>query len=249
MKNKIFLIIIFTCLFCIPNLLVAISGNEIVKKADSYRGLKQEFNLITDMTYYKKDEIKARGKAKVYVKNDRRSLSKILKPRKMKGSVILVTDKNMWVYIPSTRNPIRVSPLQRFMGPASYSDVARVTFAGDYEAKIISLSTKMLGKKCVFLELVGNSRGVAYHKIKYYVEKGTYKPVKAIYFARGGKALKETHFTKYKWYEKEQRIGIIEQVIYDLIKKNNRVVFKYKKPKRGALPNAYFQKHFMKRVR
>ena len=225
-----------------------LKGNQILLKADQYRGLKQEFNILTYLEYHYNNERKGKANFKSYVKSDRRSITKVLKPRRMKGRIILVTDQNMWVYIPRTRFPIRISPMQRFMGPASYGDVARLTFAGDYDAKIQSI-VKVNGKNCYFLKLKGIKKGIAYTYIDYYVEVKSFKPMKAIYYAKSGRPLKEAVYTKYIYHSSSKRVGVYEVIITDLVNTSHKVLFRYTRPKRGALPNAYFQKNYMKRIR
>ena len=56
-----------------------------------------------------------------------------LSPRE-KGRHLLMLGDDMWVFLPDTSRPIRITPLERLSGQASNGDVARTHYALDYDA-------------------------------------------------------------------------------------------------------------------
>ena len=62
------------------------------------------------------------------------SVVEFVAPATEKGKFLLMLRDAMWIYMPSARRPIRISPLQRLMGQASNGDVARTNFTVDYNA-------------------------------------------------------------------------------------------------------------------
>ena len=45
---------------------------------------------------------------------------------------------DMWVYLPDTSRPVRITPLERLSGDASNGDVARTNYAVDYSPSIFA---------------------------------------------------------------------------------------------------------------
>ena len=64
----------------------------------------------------------------VFIKGADRTLIKFTDPGD-KGKFLLTVEEGMWLYLPSTSRPIRVTPLQRLAGAASNGDVAQTDFA------------------------------------------------------------------------------------------------------------------------
>lgn len=49
------------------------------------------------------------------------------------GRTVLLLGDQMWLLLPGTRRPVKVTPQQRLLGPASGGDIARFRFAQDYD--------------------------------------------------------------------------------------------------------------------
>ncbi len=50
---------------------------------------------------------------------------------------------DMWIYLPDTSRPVRITPLERLSGDASNGDVARTNYAVDYSP--VYLRTEKVG--------------------------------------------------------------------------------------------------------
>lgn len=59
-----------------------------------------------------------------------RSRIAMLSPRS-KGQIVLVLERQMWIKMPKSKRVIRITPLQRLSGQASFSDLGRLRF-GQY---------------------------------------------------------------------------------------------------------------------
>ncbi|TET58563.1 outer membrane lipoprotein-sorting protein, partial [Candidatus Aerophobetes bacterium] len=130
--KKILLLVLSVVMFAFSASPVrAINPEKIIEEADKARGPGDSFRFelkITSLKPDRKDEI---SKFEVLVKGIDKSLVKFTYPRRDKGKVMLMVGNNLWIYIPTARNPIRISQQQRLMGQVSNGDVARTNFAAD----------------------------------------------------------------------------------------------------------------------
>ena len=95
---------------------------------------------ITDYESGKSDEehlyeVSQKGTDKTYVE--------FMSPRE-KGRHLLMLGDDMWVYLPDTSRPVRITPLERLSGDASNGDVARTNYAVDYTP--VYLRTEKVGR-------------------------------------------------------------------------------------------------------
>ena len=51
---------------------------------------------------------------------------------KEKGRIVLLLGEAMWLLLPNSKKPVRVTPQQRLLGPAAGGDLARSCFAEEY---------------------------------------------------------------------------------------------------------------------
>ena len=75
---------------------------------------------------------------------------------------------DMWIYLPDTSRPIRITPLERLSGNASNGDVARTNYAVDYDAVYLRTETAG-GAECHVLELTARRKGATYRRILYWL--------------------------------------------------------------------------------
>ncbi len=94
-------------------------------------------------------EVSQKGAEKSYVE--------FLSPRE-KGQHLLMLGDDMWIYLPDTSRPVRITPLERLTGNASNGDVARTHYATDYDATFLRTET-VNGASCHVLELTAQAQG------------------------------------------------------------------------------------------
>ena len=118
----------------------------------------------------------------------------------------------MWIYMPATSRPIRISPLQRLMGQASNGDVARTNFATDYVATAVSTEDDQW-----VLELTARDPSIAYARIRLWVDRKSSEPTRADFYVVSGKLIKRAHY--------EQHAQRVE--IEDLLRPGNKTVMQF----------------------
>jgi len=157
----------------------------ILAKVDQYRAPLTSFAIdveLTASTPHDKDET---SKFRVYGKGADRSVVEFLAPASEKGKLLLMLRDAMWFYMPTASRPIRISPLQRLMGQASNGDVARTSFTVDYVAKSV-----VEDDKAFVLDLAAKDSDIAYSRVKLWVDKTSYEPLRADFYVVSGKLIK-----------------------------------------------------------
>lgn len=240
--------IAFVCILGMASIPLAgktFSPTAIVRAADRARAPARSFSVIIRITHYRNGKQTASQKVKVYVKDYRRSIVRFLAPARMKDRVMLMSGDNVWIHIPGTRNPIRLSPRQRLLGQAANGDIARMNFEEDYRATY-EKRVREKGRSYHLLTLTARRKQVAYQKIRYLVSARTLRPQRAEYFALSGRSLKRAEFARFR--PMGGAIRLSKLVIHDSIRKNEKTVLEYSAMRWETLPSAYFQKSYLKRI-
>ncbi len=156
-------------------------------------------------------------------KGDEKTHVEFLSPRE-KGQFMLMLGDDMWIYLPDTSRPIRITPLERLTGNASNGDVARTHYAVDYEAAYVR-AEKVDSVDCHVLELPAKRKGSTYRRIEYCVRADDARPVKAEFYLVSGKHVKSATFDEFQ--QSAGRTVIRRMTIYDQIRKTSRSVMEY----------------------
>src|SRR3954453_16655391 len=106
-------------------------GAAILAKVDAGRNPLNSFSADVAIPSTSGSETES-SRFLVYGKGSDRSVVEFVAPATEKAKFLLMLRDAMWIYMPATSRPIRISPLQRLMGQASNGDVARTNFAVDY---------------------------------------------------------------------------------------------------------------------
>jgi len=155
---------------------------------------------------------------------------------------LLYVDENLWVQLPNSRRPIRITPIQRLMGEASNGDVARVSLADDYTSEIIGAET-INNVNCHKIQLQAKKKSATYHKIILYARQEDFRPVKAEYYVVSGKHIKTAFFEKYSSIA--GRLILEQMTIFDELKKDNKTIFEYLNIEEKKIPVKYFNKNYL----
>ena len=108
---------------------------------------------------------------------------------KEKGRSVLVLGDDMWLQLPTARKPVKVSPQQRLMGPASGGDLARTRFREDYEPEGERSMEGVDGVPCHRVPLRARRASVTHPRAVLWLTVEGHRPVKAEFsFASGKKA-------------------------------------------------------------
>ncbi len=196
----------------------------ILARVDQYRNPFQGFVVDVDLTAYTPDNKSESSKFRVYGKGTDRSVVEFVAPATDKGKFLLMLRDAMWIYMPNTSRPIRISPLQRLMGQASNGDVARTTFTIDYNATAVA-PEDLDGKSAWVLDLAAKDPAVAYARVKLWVDRNTNEPMRADFYVISGKLVKRAFYREFGVMSGHRTITGVE--IEDLLRPGNRTLMHY----------------------
>ena len=192
------------------------------------------------MTIYRKD-----GTARVYemeimTVGKEKTFLQILTPPREKGRQLLKLGDIVWSYLPSVKKSIRVSGRGAFMGgDFENNDVLRLNLVGDYTSKII----EELPDQYV-LGLTGKDLSLSYAKIKLWVRKGDFQPVKQEYYTLTDKLIKSTSYQNIKDFSGLKKPA--KQVMVSALNPKVRTILETMKFKGGVKnPSKRFRRSFL----
>ena len=172
-------------LCCAP--LIAQSSDDLLLQVDKLRHPWPSFSVEIELKSAKASQ---RWKVMARDNGDARveGLSK-----KEKGRAVLVLGDAMWLLLPGTKRPIKVTPQQRLLGPAAGGDIARTRFAEDYSLKEKG-DDVLDGVACWRLTLAAKRPSTSFRTASLWVAKNGSRPLKAEFFLPSGKLAKTAIF-------------------------------------------------------
>lgn len=221
------------------------SADEILQLSDRNRNGWDAYVVRTSILNYEDEALMEEGLFEVNIKGLDKTLVKFLNVD-VKGQYLLMVEDDMWIYMPNTRKPIRITPLQRLLGNASNGDVARTRYAQDYAATI-SREESSNGKACYVLALNAKRDGATYKKIDYWVAKGSMQPQKAEIYLTSGKHYKTIIFDKYE--QIRDRILLTQMTIVDRLREGRTTIMNFSGYAPKELPDKYFNRDYLEKLK
>jgi hypothetical protein len=167
--------------------LLAQSGEEILTRVDRLRHPWPVFSVELSM-----EAAGAAQRWKVWARENGDARLDGLSPKEKGRSVLLLGDQ-MWLLLPGSKRPLRVTPQQRLMGPAAGGDVARTRFREDY---LVRSSTKasLEARECWRLELAARRPSLSARQVVLWVAKDGLLPLRAEFRLASGKLARTALF-------------------------------------------------------
>ena len=211
-------------------------AEALLKRSDTYRNGWPSFITHVKITNYESGkpdeeklyEVSQKGTDKTYVE--------FLSPRE-KGRHLLMLGDDMWIYLPDTSRPVRITPLERLSGDASNGDVARTNYAIDYSAAYLR-EEKINGENCYVLNLAAKRKGATYQRILYWIRVEDARPVRAEFYLTSGKHIKSATFDQYE--TSNGKLLLKKLTLYDEIRHNSHSVLEYSNMTPRNLPDKLF---------
>jgi len=235
-KYYLFFLILTTGLSAQPK-----ESSEILARIDAYRVPFKQLLVRTKISSFENDQLKETAIFDAYFNGTEKSLV-IAREYKTKGMKLLYVGEDMWIHLPDSRRPIRITPIQRLLGEASNGDVARISFGDDYTAEVLGAAT-IEAVACHKINLVAKRKSATYHRIVLLVRQTDFRPVKAEYYVISGKHIKTAFFDTYQMINGKQILK--KMTIYDELNKSQKTVFEYQKIQSKEIPVKYFNKNYL----
>jgi outer membrane lipoprotein-sorting protein len=220
-------------------------AKAIVEKADRIRFPQGGYQVNVKITTSAPGREADVRDYEILSKGNERTIVRTLAPASDKGQVLLMRDRDLWLYMPSISQPIRLSAAQKLTGQVANGDLARANFSGDYTPVIVRTDT-IENETYHVLELKAVDRSVTYHRVLYWINKGNNWPHKAEFYAISGKLLKTCYYQNFKEIAGSVRPTTLTMT--DALTDGGKSVLEYGKLQQRELPDRYFTKDYLTRL-
>lgn len=184
-------------------------------------------------------------KYRVLSKGNTNSVVMVTEPASERGQILLMKDRDLWVFMPEVSQPIRLAFSQRLTGQVANGDLARANFAADYNPRLLR-SERIDNETYHVLELTGVDRGVTYQKVIYWVREKDHWPYRAEFYSLSNRLLKTCKYENFKTMEGAKRPTRL--VMEDALRGGEQSVLEYGSMKLRDLPDKIFTKDYLKKL-
>jgi outer membrane lipoprotein-sorting protein len=218
---------------------------SIVQKADQVRFPAAGFEVgITINTTTPGGPSDVR-KYRVLSKGNENTVVMTTEPASERGQIMLMKGHDLWIFLPSVSQPVRLPLAQRLTGAVANGDLARANFAGDYKPRVLR-TEKVDGEPMYVLELIAVDRSVAYHRVLYWVRQSNYWPHKAEFYSLSDRLLKTCLYQNFE--RMAGRTRPTRLTMQDALRVGEESALDYADMKLRDLPDKIFTKDYLKRL-
>lgn len=217
---------------------------NLLQQVDAVRAPDARFTFRVAVTAPDGDALEM----SVRVADPIRSLVRYVEPPRSAGRSLLFVERNMWVYVPGTRQVLRISPQQRVLGGAASADIARMVYSLDYALDSVEELPEEAGERRRRLTLSRRSKGAAYARITLLAGGDEARPLQASFYASSGRRhLKTMYFEGYREVLGRSRPTLLRLI--DHLNGDAETVLEYSQFRFEDTPDAWFQPAYLKRLR
>jgi outer membrane lipoprotein-sorting protein len=220
-------------------------AKAVVDKADHVRFPAEGFEVAVAVTSTSAGQDPESRKFKVLSKGNENAIVMVTEPASERGQIMLMKGRDLWIFLPTVSQPVRLSLSQRLTGQVANGDLARANFAGDYKPRLLR-SEKVDGEPMHVLELIAVDRGVTYHRVLYWVRQSNLWPHKAEFYSLSERLLKTCLYQKFE--RQAGRVRPTRLVMQDALRAGEESVLEYADMKLRDLPDKVFTKDYLKRL-
>jgi outer membrane lipoprotein-sorting protein len=221
------------------------AARALVAKADEIRLPQEGFQVDVIVKSTSDGQAAEDRKYRVLSRGNEDSIVLVTEPASERGQALLMKGRDLWIFMPSVSQPIRLSLAQRLTGQVANGDLARANFSGDYNARLVG-SEEIHGEKAHLLELAAVDRGVTYAKVRYWVREKDARPLKAEFYALSGRLLKTCRYEEFK--SMAGKLRPTRLVMEDALKSGDVSMLTYESMTIRELPEKIFTKDYLKKL-
>jgi outer membrane lipoprotein-sorting protein len=231
---------------------VAQTAQEIVTSTDRVRNPAKPFRSVLTLTEYVGGKERDRDMLAVFSKEDPatrqfRNLVQYVEPARDAGKRVLLDGHSLWFYDPDSKVSVRISAQQRLIGQAAIGDILTVNLAADYTASLVGTESiddaARQPRQCWHLDLKAASDVATYSRVEYWVEQGSFYPIKGKFYSDSGRLLKILYFRNFV-----ERLGAVrpsEAVIIDAVDTSLATTATFGESTYQDIPEAWFQRDYL----
>ncbi len=220
-------------------------ARTIVEKADEVRFPTKAFEVVVAIDTATPDGPNESRTYRVLSKGNANTIVMAVEPASERGQAMLMKGRDLWIFMPSVSQPVRLSLAQRLTGQVANGDLARANLAGDYTPRLLR-TEKLDGEPTYVLQLDANERSVTYHRVLYWVRQADFRPQKAEFYSVSDRLLKTCLYQNYKQIAGRQRPSRL--VMQDALRKGDESVLEYSDMHLRDLPDKMFTKDYLKHL-
>jgi outer membrane lipoprotein-sorting protein len=229
-------------------------AQEIVAASDKIRNPEQPFRSTLTLSEYVSGQERSHSGFVLFSKEDGaghfRNLLEYVEPPRDSGKRVLLDGRSYWFFDPASQASVRISAQQRLTGQAAIGDVLTVNLAADYSASLTGTETiddaARQKRNCWHLDLKAASEIAVYNRVEYWVEQGSFRPVKGKFYSDSGRLLKIIYYRNFV-----ERLGAMrpaESVIIDAVDSSLATIATLGESRFQDVPDAWFQRDYLPRL-
>lgn len=166
----------------------------LLAQADNFRQQDESAELRIKLSTMKDGSNDSHSYLRVQIKGADLSMVEVLSGRNA-GQLVLMSKDAVWVRMPRASLPLRVTPIQRLMGEASFGDLGRLRWQHDYDVRYqVKAEQTVNGVSVWALSLTATKPTAAYAKMDLYVARDGGWPLYAVFYLKSGKLFKTAFF-------------------------------------------------------
>jgi outer membrane lipoprotein-sorting protein len=225
---------------------------EIIARTDQVRNPRQPFHTTVTLVEYVSGRERDQDTLTVFAKLDPRThqfrnLVQYAAPPRDAGKRVLLGGRALWFYDPASKASVRISPAQQLVGQAAIGDVLTVNLSADYGATLLGTETMedaaRTQRKCWHLRLKAADDLATYSRVDYWVEQGTYLPIKGEFYSDSGRLLKVAYYRNFT--EVLGRTRPTQTVIIDAVDTSLATVATSTDYGYQDIPDTWFQRDYL----
>ena len=232
------------------------SAQEIIAASDRVRNPGVPFRLTNTLVEYRSGKENSRIVLYVSAKSDPktgqfRDVIRFVEPQRDTGKLMLKVGNLLWFYDPASKASVRLSPQQRLLGQASNGDVVTVNLALDYGGRLVGEETiqdaERVQRPCWHLDMNASNDDATYARVEFWIEKGTYYPIKAKFYSDSGRLLKILYYGNYT--TQLGRVRPTEAIVIDAVDSSLVTRIDFGDFQFQEIPETWFQRDYLPRLR
>ena len=209
-----------------------------LQTAEKYRLQFDSAYIQSEVNLYVNDKLKKTRLYDIYKTTENRSLV-IFKSPADAGQKVLMKAEDFWMFMPRSRRPIRITPMQKLLGEASLGDVANLGWSENYQIRAETIIDGV-----IHFELIAKKGNASYQKVNLQVAAKDNFPIKADLYLRSGMLSKTATFGR---GEINGIPAVTEMVLLDRMRPKNKTVIKYLSVEEKKIPDRAFNPQILVR--
>jgi hypothetical protein len=228
------------------------TAQEIIARTDQVRNPQQPFHTTVTLVEYVSGRERDQDTLTVFAKMDPsthqfRNLVQYAAPPRDAGKRVLLGGGALWFYDPASKASVRISPAQQLVGQAAIGDVLTVNLAADYSSTLVGTEAiedaTRTQRKCWHVQLKAADDLATYSRVEYWVEQGTYLPIKGEFYSDSGRLLKVAYYRNFSEVLGSTRPT--QTVIIDAVDKSLATVATSTDYGYQDIPDTWFQRDYL----